>query len=54
MDCGINYSVMACEPLEDYKYHKEMTMAKIKEWLEIAVLIVLMITWVWYWHGVMH
>jgi hypothetical protein len=51
-----DYSVMACGPLENYKYHKEITMTRSQIWefIEITVLIALMITWVWYWHGVMH
>ena len=50
MDCGL----MACGPLEICKYHKETAVTKIKEWLEIAVLITAMTAWVWYWYEIVH
>jgi hypothetical protein len=34
--------------------HKEMPVTKIKEWLEIAVLITAMTAWVWYWYEMVH
>jgi len=29
-------------------------MARIREWLEIAVLITAMTAWVWYWYEITH
>ena len=29
-------------------------MARIREWLEIAVLIMAMTAWVWYWYEITH
>lgn len=41
---------MACSTVENYKYRKETVMTKIREWLEIAVLITAMTAWTWYWY----